>query len=581
MEEGNFRTRRNALGLSSVEEFKHVKGGWRNGCKDVQFLRIVGSNGSMAKEIGDMDRTLAEQMELGQGFYNRKNSLPRLASPEDAEFYSGAYEKWACSKTQGISLKTAIQDQQVSYIISKACVEILALLGQGKQGMNQSIEKNFMVKVLFWLDETIAPALQAWEPGRSMKAVFSDICKPQEYLFCYLLTLLGMDVLLLQAKQDISPELERLGLSRKCVAGNLGQFDVPEYQPGKFQGRGSMSGNMSGAYCNNRLHTENLANAVGTEPHTGAVHHVVDTRVPERDRRTKEMLESRRGGRAAAQQGQPFPSNGRASQAQPFPSNGRASQAQPSSSNGRASQGQPFPGNGRPSHGQSLQAGRAAGQTQPFPADGRESLQSNWEASQAQLSTSPRRELAYEELAQLASSVVQIMVHDERGNILGGGSGIMVGRAGYILTNNHVACRGRYYSVRIEDDEKAYQTDEMIKYNSVLDLAVLRIDRPLQPLPIYDGQKKLVRGQRVVAIGSPLGLFNSVSDGIISGFRTVEDVDMIQFTAPISNGSSGGAVLNMYGEVIGISTAGFDAGQNINLAVGYGYIRDFVRGFTG
>lgn len=569
MEEGNFRTRRNALGLSSVEEFKHVKGGWRNGCKDVQFLRIVGSNGSMAKEIGDMDRTLTEQMELGQGFYNRKNSLPRLASPEDAGFYSGAYEKWACSKMQGISLKTAMQDQQVSGIISKACVEILALLGQGKQGMNQSIEKNFMVKVLFWLDETIAPALQAWEPGRSMKAVFSDICKPQEYLFCYLLTLLGMDVLLLQAKQDISPELERLGLSRKCVAGNLGQFDVPEYQPGKFQGRGSMSGNMSGAYCNNRLHTENLANAVGTEPHTGAVHHVVDTRVPERDRRTKEMLESRRGGRAAAQQGQPFPSNG------------RASQAQPSSSNGRASQGQPFPGNGRPSHGQSLQAGRAAGQTQPFPADGRESLQSNWEASQAQLSTSPRRELAYEELAQLASSVVQIMVHDERGNILGGGSGIMVGRAGYILTNNHVACRGRYYSVRIEDDEKAYQTDEMIKYNSVLDLAVLRIDRPLQPLPIYDGQKKLVRGQRVVAIGSPLGLFNSVSDGIISGFRTVEDVDMIQFTAPISNGSSGGAVLNMYGEVIGISTAGFDAGQNINLAVGYGYIRDFVRGFTG
>ena len=100
------------------------------------------------------------------------------------------------------------------------------------------------------------------------------------------------------------------------------------------------------------------------------------------------------------------------------------------------------------------------------------------------------------------------------------------------------------------------------------------------PLPIYNGQKKLVRGQRVVAIGSPLGLFNSVSDGIISGFRAIEGVDMIQFTAPISNGSSGGAVLNMYGEVIGISTGGFDAGQNINLAVGYEYIRNFVQGFV-
>ena len=56
---------------------------------------------------------------------------------------------------------------------------------------------------------------------------------------------------------------------------------------------------------------------------------------------------------------------------------------------------------------------------------------------------------------------------------------------------------------------------------------------------------------------------------------------MIQFTAPISHGSSGGAVLNMQGEVIGISTAGFDEGQNINLAVNYEDIRMFVIGFTG
>lgn len=135
--------------------------------------------------------------------------------------------------------------------------------------------------------------------------------------------------------------------------------------------------------------------------------------------------------------------------------------------------------------------------------------------------------------------------------------------------------------MRIEDDETVYPTDEIIKYNADLDLAVLRIQRELQVLPIYDGRKKLVRGQKVVAIGSPLGLFNSVSDGIISGFRQINDVDMIQFTAPISHGSSGGAVLNMAGELIGISTAGFDQGQNINLAVGYENIRLFARGFFG
>ena len=164
--------------------------------------------------------------------------------------------------------------------------------------------------------------------------------------------------------------------------------------------------------------------------------------------------------------------------------------------------------------------------------------------------------------------------------MLGTGSGIMIGTGGYILTNSHVASGGSFYSIRIEEDETVYSTDELIKYNSVLDLAVLRIEKRLRPLPIYSGKKKLVRGQKVVAIGSPLGLFNSVSDGIISGFRKIDGVDMIQFTAPTSHGSSGGALLNMYGEVIGISTAGFDNAQNINLAVGYESIHPFIKGFT-
>ena len=190
-----------------------------------------------------------------------------------------------------------------------------------------------------------------------------------------------------------------------------------------------------------------------------------------------------------------------------------------------------------------------------------------------------REEKTFEQLAQMASSIVMIADHDRDGEVVGTGSGIMIGQKGYILTNHHVIAAGCSYSVRIEDDEEIYYTDEIIKYNHVLDLAVIRIQRRLSPLAIYDGREKLARGQKVVAIGSPLGLFNSVSDGIISGFRNISQTDMIQFTAPISPGSSGGAVLNMYGEVIGISTAGFDSGQNINLAVGYESIRMFARGF--
>lgn len=185
----------------------------------------------------------------------------------------------------------------------------------------------------------------------------------------------------------------------------------------------------------------------------------------------------------------------------------------------------------------------------------------------------------FEELAQLAASVVMIAVHDDNGEVKATGSGIMLGRNGYILTNNHVLSGGKYYSVRIEDDDKVYTTYEIIKYNYTTDLAIIRIERQLTPIPIYKGKTKPVRGQKVVAIGSPLGLFNSVSDGIISGFRNIDDVEMIQFTAPISHGSSGGAVLNMHGEIIGISTAGIEDGQNINMAVGYEDILMFANGF--
>ena len=195
------------------------------------------------------------------------------------------------------------------------------------------------------------------------------------------------------------------------------------------------------------------------------------------------------------------------------------------------------------------------------------------------ISIPEKQEKTFEELAQLAASIVMIAIHDNHGEVIGTGSGIMIGKDGYILTNNHVASGGSFYSVRIEEDEKIYLTKDVVKYHPELDLAIIKIDRKLNPLAIYQGKKKLVRGQKVVAIGSPLGLFNSVSDGIISGFRKIENVNMIQFTAPISHGSSGGAVLNMQGEVIGISSAGIDKGQNINLAVGYEDILLFARGF--
>ena len=189
-----------------------------------------------------------------------------------------------------------------------------------------------------------------------------------------------------------------------------------------------------------------------------------------------------------------------------------------------------------------------------------------------------RQPMEYVELAKCASSVVMIKVFDQNKQCFKSGSGVIISDKGYVLTNLHVVNGGHCYGILLEEENDIFYTNELIKYHQDFDLAVLRMEKRRRPIPISRNPNGLVRGQKVVAIGSPLGLFNSVSDGIIAGFRELEKVSMIQFTAPVSHGSSGGALLDLYGDLIGLITAGYDEGQNLNLAVGYQTIYPFVRG---
>ena len=187
--------------------------------------------------------------------------------------------------------------------------------------------------------------------------------------------------------------------------------------------------------------------------------------------------------------------------------------------------------------------------------------------------------LDYETLAGFASSVVMIEVLDANGSPKSSGSGVLLAPGGIILTNFHVVAGGDAYAVHLENSDAVFTTNELLKYHPDFDLALLRLpDCHGKPIPLYQGAD-LARGQSVFAIGSPLGLFNSVSDGIISGFRQFQHTKMIQFTAPAAPGSSGGALLDRYGFLIGIVTSGFTEGQNLNLAVSYEIIRQFAHGF--
>ena len=93
-----------------------------------------------------------------------------------------------------------------------------------------------------------------------------------------------------------------------------------------------------------------------------------------------------------------------------------------------------------------------------------------------------------------------------------------------------------------------------------------KLDLGIEPLKLGSSENML-KGEEVVAIGSPLGLVNTVSTGVISGRAKENGGEVIQFTAPISNGSSGGALFDSKGMVIGVTYASYVDGQNLNLAI--------------
>lgn len=577
MEYNYIEKRYNVMGLSSIEAFASIKGGMNGNCKDVYFLRVTGINAAFMKDVERMDEAQTGKMLLGQGIYNRVGVFPKNIGADAAAIYTGCYQKWVDSGRTKLYTRKAGEQSGVGELLSASCKKVLEVYHVCNPNVNASIEKNFVIKLLYWLDELAYEYLKSWNPKLSMKFVAQGIAKEQEYFFCYLLTLLGIDVLLLQNEADIDERLEGLHLSRQITLGEKKAVVLEAYDRQKCENKKNGSDRENGQAPMEAL--------PGQRPRVT----IPPMRRGSANRNTGMGNGSTAGsnGNGGWNTGANAGTGGSGSGGCNTGANAGAGGSESGGWNaGTGSNG----GNTRPGAGLNGNSGRNTGagagtaggttwNTGPGVAGN-----AGFGGREAGRISSPAagrggQELGFEELALRASSVVMIAIHDRKGDIIGSGSGIMIGRDGYILTNNHVARGGSFYSVRIENDDTMYKTDEIIKYNSLLDLAVIRIDRKLQPLPIYRGSRPLVRGQKVVAIGSPLGLFNSVSDGIISGFRRMNDVDMIQFTAPISHGSSGGALLNMYGEVIGVSTAGFDEGQNINLAVGYEFINTFVRGF--
>lgn len=165
---------------------------------------------------------------------------------------------------------------------------------------------------------------------------------------------------------------------------------------------------------------------------------------------------------------------------------------------------------------------------------------------------------------QVAVSVVEITGVASSGTSVG--SGFFCDEKGTVITNYHVIEKCSSATITLSDG-KIYDVKQVLGFDVDRDIAILSTTCAAS-VPVKIRRTAVKTGEAVYAIGSSLGLSGSLSNGIVSAAeREVEGNVYIQTTAPISHGNSGGPLLDKEGAVVGITTASFVDGQNLNLAI--------------
>ena len=173
-------------------------------------------------------------------------------------------------------------------------------------------------------------------------------------------------------------------------------------------------------------------------------------------------------------------------------------------------------------------------------------------------------------------STVLLVIEDANGQPLSLGSGFFV-RAGEIASNLHVVEGGARGYAKLVGQKTNYELEGITAVDTKRDLVVLKISAANSPVLPLGNSDAVQVGESVYAVGNPQGLEGTFSQGIVSSIREVGTDKLLQITAPISPGSSGGPVLNARGEVIGVSVATFKGGQNLNFAIPSDYLKTMLE----
>jgi S1-C subfamily serine protease len=185
--------------------------------------------------------------------------------------------------------------------------------------------------------------------------------------------------------------------------------------------------------------------------------------------------------------------------------------------------------------------------------------------------------LTPQEIARRAyDSTVVLVMEDDQGNTVSIGTGFFV-RKGEVATSLHVVEGATRGQAKLVGRKEVYEIEGVVAVDQAQDLVILRVSTDAAPaLPLGDSDGVQV-GDPVYTVGNPHGLEGTFAQGVVSGIRVVGQDRLLQVTAPISPGCSGGPMLNGTGEVVGLAAAMVRNGQNLNFAVASNALRALLE----
>ncbi len=183
-------------------------------------------------------------------------------------------------------------------------------------------------------------------------------------------------------------------------------------------------------------------------------------------------------------------------------------------------------------------------------------------------------------LARTTLSVLRIVAHDAKGEPIAQGSGFVVHNSGLVITNYHVIKGSHSLSVLLEN-KKRLEVEGLAAVDPDGNLALIKVKGVIPPALVFSSKEQPV-GSETFAIGNPMGIKNTVSEGAIKNIRKEGTaLTLIHTTAAIAPGASGGPLLDEDGKVLGVATLYMSQGESQNLAIGRDRVQKLLDTYKG